>query len=238
MTTDVRQLMLYATPQHRCSYLPDRQAVTAFVDPNIELTQDIYDQLILAGFRRSGTHIYMPYCGDCNECISLRIIMEDFKLSRSFKRILKRNNDIQVKAVPQENIDKDKHYELYSDYIRGRHYNGDMFPPNREQFEKFLFSEWCEVLFLEYWLDGKLIGAATTDILSTGLSALYTYFLPELDKRSLGTFSILKQAEYCRYYQLPYLYLGYYVKGSPKMTYKVRFQPLQAYLNGKWDQLL
>ncbi len=238
MSTDVRQLMLYATPKHPCSYLENRQAITAFVDPNIELTQDIYDQLIQSGFRRSGAHVYMPYCGHCNECISLRIMVDHFTLTRSLKRILKRNQDIQVKSLSQDKVDPDKHYQLYKDYINTRHRSGDMFPANREQFDKFLFADWCEVLFLEYWLDGQLIGAAVTDMVSTGLSALYTYFEPSLEHRSLGTFSILKQVEFSQYYQLPFLYLGYYVKDSPKMTYKRRFKPIEAYINGRWNQLL
>jgi leucyl-tRNA---protein transferase len=237
MSTDPMSLLLYSSAPHPCSYLENMEAITAFVDPNADMSQSTYDQLINLGFRRSGVHVYMPYCQGCKSCISVRVPVNQFKLSRSFKRILKKNSDISVDMRPQEQIDPDEHYQLYHDYINTRHLDGDMYPANREQFNKFLFAKWCRVHFIELRLQGKLVGAAITDYMATGLSALYTYFDTNLDSRSLGTFAILSQIKLTIEKQLEFLYLGYYVKNSKKMTYKSKFKPLEGYQELGWQPM-
>jgi leucyl-tRNA---protein transferase len=237
MSTDPMSLLLYSSAPHPCSYLDNIEAITAFVDPNAEMSQSTYDQLIKLGFRRSGVHVYMPYCQGCKSCISVRVPVKEFKPTRSFKRIIKKNRDIAVKMCTQEQIDRDEHYQLYHDYINTRHLDGDMYPANREQFDKFLFAAWCNVNFIEFRLKGKLVGAAITDHMSTGLSALYTYFDTNLESRSLGTFAILSQIKLSFEKELPFLYLGYYVKNSKKMTYKSKFKPLEGYQELGWVRM-
>jgi leucyl-tRNA---protein transferase len=237
MSTDPMSLLLYSSAPHPCSYLDNTEAITAFVDPNAEMSQSTYDQLIGLGFRRSGVHVYMPYCQGCKECISVRVPVREFEPSRSFKRIIKKNSDIMVKMLTQHQINTEEHYLLYQSYINTRHIDGDMYPANREQFDKFLFAPWCSVNFIEFRLAGKLVGAAITDQMANGLSALYTYFDSDMAHRSLGTFAILSQIKLTLEKKLPFLYLGYYVKNSKKMTYKAKFKPLEGYQEHGWETM-
>ncbi len=229
---DISSLKLYATHEHPCSYLEDKRARTAFVDPSIEINSEIYSDLTDYGFRRSGAHVYRPHCKSCKACIPIRIATRDFRSSRSQRRCLKRNSDIEIRSV--KSIQTDEHYQLYQRYITERHSDGDMYPPNREQFSEFLTSAWGVTDYLEFRLDDQLLGVAVTDRLQQGISAIYTYFEPNVPERSLGVFGVLSQITLAKELDLPFVYLGYWIRDCQKMSYKTQYRPLQMLINNHW----
>lgn len=232
MTTKLSSLKLFATQPHNCSYLDDKQATTVFIDPDAELDQTAYSHLSEMGFRRSGPHIYRPQCQNCQACLSSRIPVSLFKPSRSQKRCLKKNHDLTASLVTD--INKDEHYQLYDAYIREKHHNGDMFPPSREQFDTFLTNEWGVTRYLEVRLHGELVAVAVTDVLDNGLSAIYTFYHPAMNERSLGVYCILSQIELTREKQLRHLYLGYWIKRCAKMQYKTQYRPIELLIDQQW----
>ena len=205
----VRDLRFFLTVPHACSYLPDREATTLFLDPQESPVPGVYDSLSLLGFRRSGRHLYRPHCEGCNACRSVRIPVSHFSANRTQRKILRRNQDITMRVVPARFLPE--HYALYADYIRLRHADGDMYPPSREQYRTFLTLDEPYAQLLEMYLDDELVAVAAFDQLEHGLSAIYTFFAAgdELDKRSLGTLAILTLIDLCHKKALPHLYLGY-----------------------------
>lgn len=233
--TDLSTLRLFATHPHQCSYLEGEDATTVFVDPNQGMTGRLYSQLSELGFRRSGSHVYRPQCAECQACIPARIPAALFKANRQQRRCWNRNEDLTVRSIPS--IDDDEHYELYARYISDRHSDGDMYPATRNQFRSFLTSEWGITRYLEMRLDGRLAGVVVCDEMDNAVSAVYTYFDPGLHRRSLGTFGILLQVEHARKQGLDYVYLGYWIKASPKMNYKSQFRPLELLVQRRWTLL-
>lgn len=234
--SDLQTLRFYATPPHDCSYLPGRKAKTLFVDPQAEVNGPLYSQLSDLGFRRSGSHIYRPHCDNCNACVSVRIPVREFKPSKTQRRIWRRNADLKVVSVaPQLTIE---YYRLYDRYITERHADGDMFPPSPSQFMSFLVEGDQPSSFYEFRdPEDNLVAIAVTDELDQGLSALYTFYSPGEDWRSLGTYAILWQIEAARNAGLDYLYLGYWVRDCRKMTYKTAFKPLDMLVADQWMRL-
>ncbi|GAA5011030.1 arginyltransferase [Acinetobacter puyangensis] len=234
--TSLDDLQYYITPPHDCSYLSRRSARMVFLDPVQRIDTVTLSELSRSGFRRSGDFIYRPECHLCRQCLSARIPINDFVANSSQKKAWKRNQDLNLKITPTHEAQY-HHYELYEKYIRLRHFDGDMFPPNHEQFEKFLVHSCTDSFFLELWQDQQLLSVATCDQLDDGLSAVYTFFEPEESKRSLGVFSILQQIEYVKTLGLDYLYLGYWVPHATKMNYKIQYSPLEVLLDGQWHRL-
>jgi len=227
-------LDFYQDQPHACSYLEGRRARNIYPDPNKPASKELYSHLIQHGFRRSGDHIYRPFCPDCDACVPVRINLHEFKPNRSQRRCLQTNRDIQIKVRPAEfNFE---HFELYSRYLAGRHHGGGMDNPTTDSYINFLTSSWCDTAFIEFRLDHKLVAVAVTDFVKDGASAFYTFFDPALPKRGLGTFAILKQIELARNYDLSWLYLGYWIEESPKMRYKTKFSALEAY-RSNWRKL-
>lgn len=231
--TNLRTLHFYATPEHECSYLEGKTAKTLFVDPQAEISNDTYSQLSDLGFRRSGKHIYRPHCDECQACISVRIPLPPFRLSKSQKRIISKNKDLVVKLC--EPRFSQEYYALYSRYINERHRDGDMFPPSLEQFTSFLVEGQEKTRFIEFRTKiGELLAVSVVDFLNQGMSAIYTFFDPSHDKRSLGSYCILWQLQYCAENRLNYLYLGYWVRQCRKMNYKISFRPIEFLIDGHW----
>ena len=149
------------------------------------------------------------------------------------KKAWKRNQDLEVRiSLPKDATHI--HYQLYERYIIERHADGDMYPPSYDQFEKFLIHSCSNSFFLELWKDNQLISVSTCDILDDGISAVYTFFDPNENRRSLGVFAILKQIEYVQSKLQSYLYLGYWVPHSEKMNYKSQYSPFEVLLDGQW----
>ena len=229
---DISTLKLYATHEHPCSYLEGETATTVFVDPYAPINASMYSELSDYGFRRSGKHLYRPHCSNCQACIPVRIPVSEFRFNRSQKRCLKRNEDVTIDVVAD--IDTNQHFALYERYLEQRHSDGDMYPPSREQFQEFLSAEWNTTRYLELKADNKLLAVAVSDKLDQGLSAIYTFYDPAEDVRSLGTLAVLRQILLARDLQLPYVYLGYWIKDCAKMRYKSQYKPLQMYINHQW----
>ncbi|MFT6288481.1 MAG: arginine-tRNA-protein transferase [Alcanivorax sp.] len=232
MTSSLRDLKVYTTYPHSCSYLADQQATTLFIDPRQEIDQKLYSSLSLLGFRRSGNNVYRPHCAQCNACVPSRLPVRDFQPSRSQKRTLRRNLDLTVKQT--DDIRDDESYDLYRRYIEQRHADGDMFPPDREQYESFLNNAWDCTRYFRFYRESRLISVAVVDVMVDGLSAIYTFFEPEEERRSLGTYAVLWQIEQAREMGLDYLYLGYWIQNCQKMSYKADYKPLELFLDGSW----
>lgn len=133
-----------------------------------------------------------------------------------------------------DNINTDEHYALYESYIITRHADGDMYPPSRDQYEDFLSSEWGVTRYIELRHEGKLLGVAVSDRLDHGLSAIYTFFRPDEPSRSLGVLAVLRQIELAKAQNLPYVYLGYWIRDCDKMRYKNQYRPLDIFINNTW----
>jgi leucyl-tRNA---protein transferase len=236
VTSSLRDLKVYTTYPHSCSYLRDQEATTLFVDPRQPVDQKLYSKLSVMGFRRSGNHIYRPHCTHCNACIPARIPVDGFQPKRSQKRIWQRNQDLRV--IGTDNIDDDAAFDLYHRYISLRHSDGDMYPPDREQYQAFLNSVWDCTRYFRFYDKGRLSAVAVVDKLEDGLSAIYTFFDPQADKRSLGVYAVLWEIEQAREMSLDYLYLGYWIRDCQKMSYKANYRPLQVYVNSRWTTLV
>ncbi|WMC11453.1 arginyltransferase [Oceanimonas pelagia] len=222
------------TPKHPCSYLPGRlEQLLVLLDREL-LCPEGYEQLLSAGFRRSGADIYRPRCQACQACESLRIAVHDFTPGRSQKRILRKNRDVRLVLSEQ---DKPEYFTLYQHYIHRRHRDGTMYPASRQQYEGFLLCPWLPPLFMEFHQGDRLIGVAVTDLLSEALSAMYTFYDPDEEHRSLGTFAILSQIDLARRLNKHWLYLGYQVDGCRKMNYKQHFRPHQRLIDGHWQTM-
>ena len=231
-TKSTNTIRLFRTAPHACSYLKGKQAVTVFVDPTISIGTHINSQLSDLGYRRSGAHIYRPDCVECKACISCRVPVKKFSPNRKFRKILKRNADLEVHEV--DNLHSPDAYELYCDYINNRHADGDMYPATEEQYLSFIATKTECTRFYRFTYGGKLVAVSIVDVLAQGMSAVYTFFDPELQKRSLGTWVILWQILKTREMGLPYLYLGYWVKDCAKMGYKIQFRPLEMLIDDRW----
>lgn len=234
--SNIKNIKVFATNAHPCSYLPEREATTLFVDPDLAITSDLYNQLNELGFRRSGKHFYTPHCKECQDCIATRVVAPNFRPSRRHQRILKRNADIEV--VPVSSIDSDEHYALYENYINLRHQDGDMYPADPEQYKQFIGNATQFSSYLEFRKDEQLIAVCVLDCLPDGYSAIYTYFDPNYEKRSLGVLAILKLIERAQQCELDYVYLGYWIRECRKMAYKIEYRPTELLINGRWQRLL
>ncbi len=234
MADRMQQISLFLTPPHDCHYLPGRQARTAFIDPDAALDTRRYQQLLELGFRRSGRHVYRPHCPDCDACRSARVPVQSFQPRRNQRRIRRLNaSDIEIREHPCSF--SRAHFELYRRYTASRHSGGEMADMDEEQYMGFIDSGWCDTVLIEFHLGDRLVAVAVTDVLPDGLSAVYTFFDPELGSRSLGTYAILSQIERARLAGRHWLYLGYWIAESPKMAYKTDYRPLELLQDGRWQ---
>lgn len=225
----------YQTPIHPCGYLENRYSVNIFADPNAELSTRTYSWLIDRGFRRNGSNLYKPHCPDCKACIPTRVAVNNFKLSRSQKRVLVRNQDLKVQETQKSFVQE--HFDLYKCYLEDRHSDGPMTSSTQEDYKDFILGSWSDTRFLEFRLDEKLICVAVFDNLPQGLSAAYTYFNTAYQNRSLGTLAILKLIEHADINNLEYVYLGYWIKECQKMSYKSNFRPVEGFIAKQWQEI-
>lgn len=224
----------YVTTAQPCPYLPGKQERKLFTHLSRGRSAALIDNLLKGGFRRSQNIAYTPYCDGCNACVPVRILVNEFEPTRAFRRVNRVNSDTysrNVGAVPTS-----EQYSLFRDYIDTRHGDGGMADMSVLDYAMMVEDSAVNTFLTEFRIKPKgsdvhdrLIAASLCDRLSDGISMVYSFFDPELPQRSLGTYMILDTIALARSYGLPYVYLGYWIKGSAKMDYKTRFTP-QEYL--------
>ncbi len=225
-------LQLRLTPEQPCPYLSGQKERIALVIDKSYLSPKGYDLLAQQGFRRTGEHIYSPYCKNCQACQSLRVDVNHFTPSKNQKKQLKQLGKLEV--IFKEKLD-DNWFSLYESYIEQRHRTGSMYPANKASFIEFTHSKWQPVIFMHLYENKKLIAIAVTDVLNTGLSALYTFFAPE-HPYSLGSICILAQLTKAKQLNLPWLYLGFQIDACQTMKYKTKFKPNERFIKGRWEE--
>ena len=223
---------LFLTVEQDCPYLEGMNATNLVVDPSIKVSESLFTKLAHSGFRRSGNMIYRPHCASCSACLSVRIPVARFKENRAQRRILKRNNTIEVITAPAH-FDE-QHYRLYQKYQQYRHSEGNMVNSNQDAYMDFLSTHHTETQFILMYRHDQLQAVAVTDILNDGLSAVYTFYDPDLARYSPGAFAILWQIQAAAKSNLEYLYLGYWIENSDKMGYKSDFKPFEVYQDNRW----
>ena len=226
------RLQFYLTAPYPCSYLPDHLARSQVVAPGSLVDTVVYSELVRLGFRRSGLHVYRPRCDHCRACTPVRIPVRDFQPNRAQRRCRQRNADVTLRLRPL--VFDEGHFRLYRRYQNARHAGGGMDQDDREQYRSFLLQSRVDSALAEFSLDGEVIMVALVDRLLDGLSAVYTFFDPDLSARSLGVLGVLAQIELARDMNLPYLYLGYWIQDCRKMAYKQGYRPLEGYAEGRW----
>lgn len=228
----------FITAPAPCPYLSGRLERKVFTHLVGQDARSLNTQLSRGGFRRSQNIAYRPACDGCSACVSVRVPVNDFGLTRSFRRILARNSDLTVRAVRAKA--NGEHYGIFREYIDARHSEGGMAEMSVLDFASMIDETFVDSHLVEYRFRatdnelGELAGTVLVDMLEDGLSLIYSFYDPALEKRSLGTFIILDNIARAQKMGLKYLYLGYWVNGSAKMEYKARFLPQERLTPDGW----
>ena len=252
-------LHFYLTAPYSCSYLPDLQARSQVATPALLISAPVYTQLVQHGFRRSGTYTYRPHCDNCRACVPLRVLAKQFTASRSQRRAWKLHAHLEATLHPLQ--DSPEYYGLYQRYQRARHKDGGMDNDDRKSYQNFLLQSHVDSVLVEFRepfdpsilrqtqdrqdsgqakaqdKQGVLRMVSVIDLLSDGLSSVYTFYEPDLPRARLGVYNVLWQIELCRKLDLDFVYLGYWIAASRKMAYKTQYQPAQGLQDGTWRAL-
>jgi arginyl-tRNA--protein-N-Asp/Glu arginylyltransferase len=247
MTSHQRDgLQFYLTAPNPCPYLPDKTERKVFAHL-IGMRADEYNNALSQnGFRRSQTIAYRPACDLCQACVSVRVPVSDFKPNRSMRRLISRNQDLI--GYWKDNVPTPEQYELFRYYLESRHADGGMADMSVLDYAMMIEDSYVDTHLVEYRLrgpdsfmtgegEGPLLGMTLIDVLEDGLSLVYAFYDVDQTVRGLGTFMILDQIARARRMGLPYIYLGYWVDGSPKMDYKSRFMPQERLTMQGWQRV-
>lgn len=196
------------------------------------LADRIMELFLASGYRRNGNCLYAMHCPDCSACQPIRLHVGEMRMNRNQRRTLKKNQDVEVEFAPIEA--NAENIELCEKFLNDRypHKKND----GRSYYDGFFMNRIISGMEIRYRLDGKLIGNGIVDIGENWMNAVYFYFDPDVGRRSPGTFNILTLIEICKTLDISYLYLGYYIKEVPAMSYKDRFRPYYLYVDGVWQQ--
>lgn len=231
-----RPQFFYTTAPLPCPYVQgrtERKVVTEISGVDAEA---LHDRLSRAGFRRSHNIAYAPVCPGCQACVPIRIPVARFEPNRTQRRIARANAGLEGFEVPPRATAEQ--YQLFQRYQKVRHGDGDMAGMSFYDYRAMVEDTPIETMLVEFRdPDDRLVGVCLTDRLGDGLSAVYSFFAPELERRSLGTYAILWLVERVRTLGLPHVYLGYWVPESRKMAYKARFRPTEILVGGTWRVL-
>jgi arginine-tRNA-protein transferase len=227
----------YVTAPQPCPYLEGRMERKLFTALQGEGAQRLNDSLSKQGFRRSQNVLYRPSCADCAACLSARIDVAAFSPSKSQKRTRNRNAQLTRKATSPWATEEQ--YALFRAYLESRHAEGGMADMDAFEFAAMIEETPIKTRLVEYTdpETDELVAVSLTDVLDDGVSMVYSFYDPDRPKASLGTYLILDHVEIARAAGLPYVYLGYWVPGSPKMGYKSAFSGLEVYVNGEWERM-
>ena len=239
MTAPVRFPRFFVTNPSPCPYLPGKSERKVFTELNGPHTDELNDALGRIGFRRSQNVAYRPSCLDCKACVSVRVLAEEFKPSATQRRNLKRNQDLVVEAC--EPWATEEQFQLLQKYLAKRHPGGGMTEMDEMDYSDMVEQTPVKSLVMEYreptddGSKGRLVGACLTDQQSDGLSMIYSFFDADHESRSgLGNFIIVDHILRAKNAAMPYVYLGYWVDGSSRMEYKIRFRPLERLGPSGW----
>lgn len=231
-----RVLTFYRSGPMPCPYIPGRIEQQLFTELSGPMAQDDFERLSQGGFRRSHHIVYRPACPTCRACLPVRVDASRFVGSRTWRRILNANADLRPIDVGKR-VD-DEQFALFRRYVATRHANGDMARMNRRDYAAMVLSSPVDTHVLEFRDDdGRLWAACLVDRMHDGYSAVYSFYEPDAARRSLGSLIVLTLIERARQNSLPYVYLGFWIPDSPKMAYKRRFQPLEAFGSHGWQPL-
>jgi leucyl-tRNA---protein transferase len=235
----------FLTAPSPCPYIEGQFERKVFTHLVGDKAPEMNDLLTQGGFRRSQNIAYRPACENCRACVSVRILAGEFSPSRNMKRIAQRNADL-VGALHDAEPSTEQ-YSLFRTYLDARHRRGGMSDMTVLDYAMMVEDTHVTTKIVEYRRrgpdsfitgrgQGELIAVALTDQMADGLSMVYSYFNPEMEERSLGTFMILDHIARARAAGLPHVYLGYWVHGSRKMAYKVRFEPQEHLGPRGWER--
>jgi len=210
-----------------------------------ERAGELNDLLTQGGFRRSQSIAYRPACDACRACVSVRVVVDDFRPTRNMRRVIERNTDL-IGEMRQP-VPGSEQYSVFRAYLDSRHRDGGMADMTVLDYAMMIEDSHVTTRLVEYrrrtpdsginGRGGALLAVSLTDVLGDGLSMVYSYFDPDEGARSLGTFAILDHIARARQMGLPYLYLGYWVRGSRKMDYKGRFLPQERLMPNGWARV-
>jgi leucyl-tRNA---protein transferase len=231
-----RPHFFFTTAPLPCPYIAgrlERKIVTELNGPDAEV---LHEALSRAGFRRSHSIAYTPACPGCSACVPVRIVAGEFTRDRTMRKVWKANADVVARKVPARATAEQ--YRLFARYQESRHSGGDMALMGFYDYRSMVEDSPIDTFLVEYRrADGILAAVCLADQMSDGLSAVYSFFDPDLAARSLGTFMVMWLVDEAVRLDLPYVYLGYWIGESRKMSYKARFQPLEAFGPNGWHPL-
>ncbi|WEK41875.1 MAG: arginyltransferase [Candidatus Sphingomonas colombiensis] len=242
MTAPFRFPRFFVTSPAPCPYLPDRQERKVFTELTGPHAGELNDALGRIGFRRSQSVAYRPSCAGCTACVSVRVVAHDFEANGSQRKLIRRHADLEVTACRPWATDEQ--YQLLRRYLAARHPGGGMAGMDETDYADMIEQSPVNSVIVEYrepsvnGAQGRLVGACLTDRQADGLSMIYSFFAPDEEERpGLGNLIILDHILRARTARLPYVYLGYWVKGSPRMEYKTRYRPLEVLSPRGWALL-